>query len=570
MDEALSQTLEAGRQRNALLEREGPTLVAIGHFLADVIRRHQKIYVFGEGSCARVASHLADELLTCTDEQVFMPVSALRFDATMLASVAGDDSVIDHVYSRQIDAFVSRGDALIALCFSGRVPSVTNALQAGRIRGAVTIGLVGGYATLPEGICDHEVHFRAGNAAAALECHLAVGHLLRRVVERDLAGIESSDGDEELRAAVAAAEERDAAEAAAAAVSVEVATPAEPAPAEAATATAAGPAPSSPGRTEVIAPPSPSTHASGASIVQGMIRFRCLHCQEVMTVEGKFAGRSGQCPHCLNPFTVPTVEEIQEAQAAPATTATAPAPAPAPAAEARPASKPSQAIEPPAKAPSAAAAAKSKKATKSSPAAGQRRRIPANAAKVVAKVADMSSSSADGPVTVKVAKRIPAGGDVKRVAAAKGGLKHPAAHLAALPGQVGPGPGDGKHAERRVFARFGVQDAMVRFDRDKFPTDESMQNPVENLSRSGVGFTRSADRGAVDLQSGEKIFLRFDVPAFKDPILAEALVERVERVGAGARKGYRVGCRFVAFEEDGEGKLRRLAENVCLRGIRRG
>lgn len=141
------------------------------------------------------------------------------------------------------------------------------------------------------------------------------------------------------------------------------------------------------------------------------------------------------------------------------------------------------------------------------------------------------------------------------------------AHRAGAPRPAGEpkrakGPTD---AERRRAMRVLVKDALVRYAKDAFPDGSSYAEPqmLEDLSLTGMRFIGRAG----ELQVGDVLCFVIDFPAFPEPVRLKGEVRRVVKLKSGG--GFGAGVRFVQWHGDAEARVRRLVENVQLRGVRR-
>jgi D-sedoheptulose 7-phosphate isomerase len=108
----------------------------------------------------------------------------LSADPAIVTAIANDIGP-QAVFTRQVIAYGSEGDALIAFSTSGDSRSVIDALVEARRRGLVTIAFVGydGGRVAEEGLADHLVVSRSQHIPRIQEAHATASHLLRELVE---------------------------------------------------------------------------------------------------------------------------------------------------------------------------------------------------------------------------------------------------------------------------------------------------------------------------------------------------------------------------------------------------
>ncbi|MFC1521928.1 SIS domain-containing protein [Elusimicrobiota bacterium] len=151
------------------------------------IRSGKRVFVFGNGGSAADAQHLACELAGgfLTHKRPPYDVTALSTNTSALTAI-GNDYAFSHVFARQVQAHVRRGDVVIGISTSGNSANVISATkEAGRL-GAVTCvmtGKSGGKLKKTARIC-----FRAPSASTPRiqEVHEVAIHAICEIAERAL------------------------------------------------------------------------------------------------------------------------------------------------------------------------------------------------------------------------------------------------------------------------------------------------------------------------------------------------------------------------------------------------
>jgi len=156
--------------------------------LIEALRGGGKVLLFGNGGSAADAQHLAAELVgRFQRERGPLPAIALTTDTSVLTAVANDYG-FEKVFSRQIEAMLEPGDVVVAVSTSGRSPNVIEAALAARERGGKVIALCGrGGGTLAE-VADVAIVVPSESTPRIQEAHIAIGHILCLLVERELDG----------------------------------------------------------------------------------------------------------------------------------------------------------------------------------------------------------------------------------------------------------------------------------------------------------------------------------------------------------------------------------------------
>lgn len=141
-----------------------------------------KILVCGNGGSAAQAQHLVTELVVRfeTDRRALNAI-ALTADSAILTA-CGNDYGYDRVFARQIEAYGSAGDTLIAFSTSGKSKNIKEAIHAAHKKGMRILGISGnkGMAAL----CALDIICPGANTAVIQECHMVVTHLLCQAIER--------------------------------------------------------------------------------------------------------------------------------------------------------------------------------------------------------------------------------------------------------------------------------------------------------------------------------------------------------------------------------------------------
>lgn len=102
------------------------------------------IYVAGNGGSAAIASHWVNDLGKATKRSGFPPVRVMSLNDNMswLTALANDEGY-ERVFSGQLENFAKPGDVLVVISSSGNSVNLIRAVELGRTRGLVTIGLLG-------------------------------------------------------------------------------------------------------------------------------------------------------------------------------------------------------------------------------------------------------------------------------------------------------------------------------------------------------------------------------------------------------------------------------------------
>jgi phosphoheptose isomerase len=99
----------------------------------------------------------------------------------------GNDYSFPELFARQVRAFGSPGDLLVALTTSGKSENIKLALEQGKKTGLSSIALLGRDGGFCHGLADVELLVPEQVTARIQEAHKVIIHLLCELVEPDLA-----------------------------------------------------------------------------------------------------------------------------------------------------------------------------------------------------------------------------------------------------------------------------------------------------------------------------------------------------------------------------------------------
>jgi D-sedoheptulose 7-phosphate isomerase len=171
----------------AVMEQLGPQIAQAGATIAACMAKGRKWLICGNGGSAADAQHLAAEMVgrLYKLERRGLPAIALTTDSSALTCV-GNDYGYEDVFERQVEALALKGDVVMGISTSGNSPNVLKALALAKRMGCATIGLSGaggGKLAASAGLC---ISVPSRETFHVQECHIAIGHLICFLVERDL------------------------------------------------------------------------------------------------------------------------------------------------------------------------------------------------------------------------------------------------------------------------------------------------------------------------------------------------------------------------------------------------
>jgi D-sedoheptulose 7-phosphate isomerase len=149
----------------------------------DTLERGGTLFFCGNGGSAADAQHLATEyVVRYMRQRRALSAIALTTDSSLLTAAANDLG-FEHVFERQIEALVKRGDLLIVHSTSGNSPNVVLAAAAARAKGAAVLALCAGDGGALRVAADHAIVVPTDRTDRAQEIHLCVQHAICELVE---------------------------------------------------------------------------------------------------------------------------------------------------------------------------------------------------------------------------------------------------------------------------------------------------------------------------------------------------------------------------------------------------
>jgi D-sedoheptulose 7-phosphate isomerase len=171
-----------------LLQRQGDRIGEIGIALAKVLKGGKTVFLFGNGGSAADAQHIAAELeARFLKERRALRCHALTTNTSTLTAV-GNDYGYEYTFSRQVEAYCRKGDAVVAISTSGNSPNVLEGVKRAKKLGATAIGFTNEKGGKLKGLVDLCLQVPSTDTQRVQECHLAVGHIVCDIIESTLFG----------------------------------------------------------------------------------------------------------------------------------------------------------------------------------------------------------------------------------------------------------------------------------------------------------------------------------------------------------------------------------------------
>ncbi|HXP91856.1 MAG TPA: SIS domain-containing protein [Candidatus Binatia bacterium] len=174
--------------RRGLIEepRYGAQVAAIVTALVKAFRAKRRVYWFGNGGSAADAQHLAAEFSgRFLRERPGLPSEAFSINPSAVTAIANDFGY-EHVFERQVEAFVQPGDVVVGITTSGMSRNIVMALEAAKRMGATTVTFTGNGGGRVAEIADLALVGPDGYSAIVQEVHITMGHIICDLVEQEL------------------------------------------------------------------------------------------------------------------------------------------------------------------------------------------------------------------------------------------------------------------------------------------------------------------------------------------------------------------------------------------------
>lgn len=153
-----------------------PAIDGAGQAILGCLQQGGSVFFCGNGGSAADCQHLAAEFTgRFVRERAPLAGVALTTDSSALTAI-GNDYGFEEIFARQIAGLGKPGDCLVAISTSGNSRNVIRAVEAAKIIGVATIGLLGRDGGMLKEICDMAVVVPSETTARIQEMHILIGH----------------------------------------------------------------------------------------------------------------------------------------------------------------------------------------------------------------------------------------------------------------------------------------------------------------------------------------------------------------------------------------------------------
>ena len=177
---AVARRAEAGEA----LGRDAGAVADVCHQMARRFQRGGKLMVFGNGTSATDAAHIAVEFVhPVIVGKRALPAMSLANDAATVTGVARAEDFND-IFAAQLRLLAQPGDIALGLSPDGRCRNVLRALEEAHERGLLTVALVGGDGgdIARSNAMDHLLVAASTDPLVVKEVHVTTYHILWELV----------------------------------------------------------------------------------------------------------------------------------------------------------------------------------------------------------------------------------------------------------------------------------------------------------------------------------------------------------------------------------------------------
>ncbi|HET57823.1 MAG TPA: SIS domain-containing protein [Deltaproteobacteria bacterium] len=177
---------ESIHQKEVFINENLPRLVKVVTVLTEVLKRGNKILLFGNGGSAADAQHIAAEFVNrFMIERPPLPAIALTTDTSVLTSVANDYD-FSEVFAKQIRALGHAGDVAWGITTSGTSSNVVKAFEVARRMDMICVGFTGKDGGVVAGMVDHSLNVSTTSVPRVQEVHMTAAHVICEMVDYKL------------------------------------------------------------------------------------------------------------------------------------------------------------------------------------------------------------------------------------------------------------------------------------------------------------------------------------------------------------------------------------------------
>lgn len=154
----------------------------IGSLILEKLQDNKTIAFCGNGGSSTLASHLAAEFVG-KYEQEKDGLPAIAFNDIANITSLGNDYGYNHVFSRQVKAYLDEEDILMVFSTSGSSPNVVEAVKCANENNVITIALTGKSGGKLKDLAQYCIQVESDKTAITQSVHMTIGHLFCEIVD---------------------------------------------------------------------------------------------------------------------------------------------------------------------------------------------------------------------------------------------------------------------------------------------------------------------------------------------------------------------------------------------------
>jgi D-sedoheptulose 7-phosphate isomerase len=162
----------------------------IVHIFLETEKNDKTIYFLGNGGSAATSTHFACDLGKGTKNIVNKFKTQGLADNFATFTAYANDEGYEHVFSKQLENILKRGDVIVCISASGNSQNLINAAEYARQVRAKTIGLLGFDGGKLKNICDTSlvIHTDKGDYGPVEDIHMILDHIITTYIFMKLNG----------------------------------------------------------------------------------------------------------------------------------------------------------------------------------------------------------------------------------------------------------------------------------------------------------------------------------------------------------------------------------------------
>jgi phosphoheptose isomerase len=161
-------------------------IAQVAELVGSCLTNRGKVLACGNGGSAAEAADFCTEM-ACRFVEDRRPYPAINLSqGGSLITATGNDYGFDEIFARQVRAFGSSGDVLVAITTSGKSKNIKRAIEEGRAGKLKTIALLGRDGGSTAGLADIDVIVKGESTARIQEAHKFILHVICEICETRL------------------------------------------------------------------------------------------------------------------------------------------------------------------------------------------------------------------------------------------------------------------------------------------------------------------------------------------------------------------------------------------------